>query len=185
MEKFARIVVGYHGCRQDFAEALLLGKTPIDEWQKSQNAYDWLGEGIYFWEHSPHRALRWASERFVDQAAVLGALIQLGSCFYLLDEANTSLLTASYPEFTEYFAAAGEPLPVNKGTEKKLRELDCAVINNCLGRLALQGLSFDTVRGAFLEGPPVFPGTTISTETHIQIAIRNVDCIVGVFRPNL
>jgi len=53
MEKFARIIIGYHGCRQDFAEAILLGKTPIAEWQQSQNAYDWLGEGIYFWEHSP------------------------------------------------------------------------------------------------------------------------------------
>lgn len=185
MEKFARIIVGYHGCQRDFSEAVLLGKTPIGDWQRSQNVYDWLGEGVYFWEHSPARALRWAIDRFADHAAVLGALIQLGSCFDLLDEVNASLLAASYPEFAEYFAAAGEQLPVNKGADKKLRELDCAVINNCLGRLALRGLSFDTVRGAFLEGPPIFPGTTISAETHVQIAVRNVDCIVGIFRPNL
>ena len=63
---------------------------------------------------------------------------------------------------------------MNKGTDKKRRELDCAVINNCLGRLALRGLSFDTVRGAFLEGPPVFPGTTISTETHIQMGVTRI-----------
>jgi len=185
MEKFARIIVGYHGCPRSFADAVLLGKAPIADWQKSQNSYDWLGEGIYFWEHSPARALRWATDRFRKKAAVIGALIQIGACFDLLDESTTSLLAASYPRFVEYFTDAGQPLPVNKGQHQKLRELDCAVINQCLERLTNRGFAFDTVRGAFLEGPPIFPGTTISAETHIQIAVRNVDCILGVFRPNL
>lgn len=185
MEKFARIVVGYHGCPRSFADAMLTGKVPFTEWRKSQNTYDWLGEGIYFWEHSPTRALRWASERFGKRAAVLGAVIQLGACFDLLDEKMTSLLAASYPKFAAQFAAAGKPLPINKGTDKKLRELDCAVINDCLDRWSLRNFPFDTVRGAFLEGPSIFPGTTISAKTRIQIAVRNVDCILGVFRPNL
>jgi hypothetical protein len=47
MEKFARIVVGYHGCPQRFAKELLLATMPISNWQESQNAYDWLGKGIY------------------------------------------------------------------------------------------------------------------------------------------
>lgn len=67
----------------------------------------------------------------------------------------------------------------------EMRELDCAVINDCIRRVGLRNYSFDTVRGAFLEGPPVFPGTTISAQTHIQIAVRTLDCILGVFRPNL
>jgi hypothetical protein len=185
MEKFARIVVGYHGCPRTFADALLLGKASIATWKPSANAYDWLGDGIYFWEHSPGRALRWAKERFGKTAAVIGAMIQLGASFDLLDETVTSLLAASYPQFEESFAATGKPLPVNKGKDKKLRELDCAVINHYLERAAEQDMEFDTVRGAFLEGEPIFPGTTISAETHIQIAVRNVDCILGVFRPNL
>jgi hypothetical protein len=185
MEKFARIVVGYHGCTRTFADALLLGRIPIAQWNKSQNAYDWLGDGIYFWEHSPGRALRWATEQFRRRAAVIGTVIQLGVCFDLLDEEVTSLLAASYPEFEESFTAKGRPLPVNKGKDNKLRELDCAVINDCLMRMARRDIPFDTVRGAFLEGPPVFPGTTMSVETHIQIAVLNVDCILGVFRPNL
>ena len=86
MEKFARIVVGYHGCRRSFADAVLLGKVSIAGWHKSQNTYDWLGEGIYFWEHSPARALRWATSQFRRGAAVVGAVIQLGACFDLLDE---------------------------------------------------------------------------------------------------
>lgn len=75
MEKFARIVVGYHGCRRSLANDLLTGKLPISQWNKSQNTYDWLGEGIYFWEHLPGRALRWARERFRGRAGVVGAII--------------------------------------------------------------------------------------------------------------
>ena len=48
MEKFARIIVGYHGCPRTFTDALLLGKVPIGQWNTSQNTYDWLGEGIYY-----------------------------------------------------------------------------------------------------------------------------------------
>ncbi len=185
MEKFARIVVGYHGCTRTLANDLLTRRLPIAQWNKSQNTYDWLGEGIYFWEHSPTRALRWATERFRRRAAVIGAVIQLGTCFDLLDEKMTSLLASNYPEIARSFADAEQPLPVNRGKGNKLRELDCAVINDCVYRMALQHIQVETVRGAFLEGLPVFPGTTISAETHIQIAVRNVDCILGVFQPNL
>lgn len=119
MEKFARIVVGYHGCLRSFADAVLLGMSPISEWRQSQNTFDWLGDGIYFWEHSPGRALRWATSRHGNNGAVLGVLIQLGACFDLLDETITALLAASYQEFAESFAATGEPLPVNKGHRKE------------------------------------------------------------------
>lgn len=93
-----------------------------------------------------------AADHFGKDAAVVGALIQLGACFDLPDEKITSLLAASFPEFADSFAAIGEPLPVNKGKEKKLRELDCAVIDDCLDRLARRNVPFDTVRGAFFEG---------------------------------
>ena len=164
---------------------MLVGKIPFSEWRKSQNTYDWLGEGIYFWEHSPSRAMRWATEHFGKRAAVLGAVIQLGACFDLLDEKLTALLAHGYHELKKSLAIADQPLPVNGGKAKNLRELDCAVINYCLNRVIGPKVPFDTARGAFLEGPPIFAGTTISAETHIQISVRNVDCILGVFRPNL
>lgn len=185
MEKFARVIVGYHGCERKLADGLLTGKVPIAEWNKSGNAYDWLGEGIYFWEHSPTRALRWASERFGRRAAVIGAVIQLGNCFDLLDENIIKLLGVGHAALAESYSASGNALPENKGKEKKLRKLDCAVINYRVFRAGLNHVAFDTVRGAFLEGPPVFPGTTISSQTHIQVAVRSSDCILGVFRPNL
>jgi hypothetical protein len=51
-------VLGYHGCDKAIAEKLL-GGTPF---QASENDYDWLGPGIYFWEANPLRGLEYASE---------------------------------------------------------------------------------------------------------------------------
>ena len=57
MERFARIILGYHGAKTgaatEYARKLLLGEVSVDEWKPSENEFDWLGHGIYFWEHSP------------------------------------------------------------------------------------------------------------------------------------
>src|SRR5437763_4873739 len=122
MEPFARIVVGYHGCEERFARKLLLGTMRIEDWQPSTNEWDWLGHGIYFWEHSPERALRWANEKHLPKGnapGVLGAIIQLGRSFDLLNEAITSILSSSYHELAQAFAAAGQPLPQNLGKDLK------------------------------------------------------------------
>jgi len=188
MDQFARIVVGYHGCTEEFAHALLLGSKAIRDWQPSRNEWDWLGHGVYFWEHSPERALRWAREKYQPQGAVpavLGAVLQLGRCFDLLNESITSILSQSFRELAQTYAEKGQPLPQNRGKELKLRALDCLVINDCLSRLQQRGIAYDTVRGAFLEGGPVYAGGGFSREAHIQIAVRNSACILGVFQPNL
>jgi hypothetical protein len=187
MEPFARLVVGYHGCPESFARDLLTAKKAIRAWQPSQNEWDWLGNGIYFWEHAPQRALRWAREnaRGRQKPAVLGAYIQLGRCFDLLDEAITSLLAGTHGRLVGAFAAEGRTLPENRGRGGKRRELDCLVINECLDEYRLRGIHYDTVRGAFLEGDPVYPGAGFAHESHIQVAVRNSACIIGVFRPNI
>jgi hypothetical protein len=188
MDPFARIVVGYHGCTEAFARRLLLGREPIRTWQPSRNDWDWLGHGIYFWEHAPERALRWARERYRTRRrrpAVLGAYVQLGRCFDLLDEPITALLAEAYERLARAFAQEDKPLPQNRGREGKRRELDCMVINTAIDDSRLRGAVFDTIRGAFLEGAPVYPGAGFSRESHIQVAVRNPSCILGVFQPNL
>ena len=186
MEQFARIVVGYHGCTEEFARELLVGNLPISEWRPSANVWDWLGHGIFFWEHSPERALRWARERYGKRgqiASVIGAVVQLGRCFDLLNETFTAILADSYYELASTFAEQGRSLPRNHGRQAKRRELDCLVINDCLDQLHKAGTEYDTVRAAFLEGKPAYPGAGFSREGHIQIAVRNPACILGVFRP--
>ena len=188
MEQFARIVVGYHGCTEGFAKEHLLGKRPISEWRPSANDWDWLGSGIYFWEHAPERALRWAHERYRkrhQRPAVLGAYIQLGRCFDLLNEAVTFLLSDTYERLARTCADEGSSLPQNRGRAGKLRELDCLVINACVDELQERGTVYNTVRGAFLEGEPAYPSAGFSRESHIQVAVRNSACILGVFRPNI
>lgn len=188
MHPFARSIVAYHGCEKRFADELLLGKRPIGEWQPSTNDWDWLGNGIYFWEHSPDRALRWARDRYKTRSqrpAVLGAVLQLGRCFDLLDESFTILLGETHEELVRKFAEQQINLPENRGRGGKLRDLDCLVINTCLKNIKVQGNEYDTVRGAFLEGAPVYPSAGFSRESHIQVSVRNSACILGVFRPNI
>jgi hypothetical protein len=192
MERFARVVLGYHGCLEPVASRLLTGEISIAQWVPSQNDYDWLGHGIYFWEHSPARAMQWAKEqadrhngrRAVGAPAVVGAVIQLGACLDLTDVRHTQLLATAYEQVWEAYRAEGRRLPRNTGGDQDLkkRQLDCLVINWLHQQ---SGGRFQTVRGAFPEGNPVYPGAKIRKETHIQIAVRDKACILGIFRPSI
>jgi len=118
MERFERIIAGYHGCTEGFARELLLGHLPISGWRPSENRWDWLGRGVYFWEHAPACAVRWAQDRYRSHGqapAVIGAVIQLGRCFDLLDEAITSILADSYREISNIFSESGRSIPKNRG----------------------------------------------------------------------
>jgi ribulose-5-phosphate 4-epimerase/fuculose-1-phosphate aldolase len=53
-----QVIFGYHGCDESVLRMVLDGGML----RPSQNAYDWLGHGIYFWERSAVRAMRWAQE---------------------------------------------------------------------------------------------------------------------------
>lgn len=57
--QYDRTVIAYHGCDAETAERLLRGES----FKKSQNDYDWLGEGIYFWEYGADRALKFAQDQ--------------------------------------------------------------------------------------------------------------------------
>lgn len=179
MDRFARVVLGYHGCDADFAESVLLGKTEVHDWRRSENDYDWLGHGIYFWEHAPERALSWASSR--KKKGVIGAVIQLGNCLDFTDVKYTELLSLRYQSMVEMYRLTGASLPENKG---KNRKLDCLMVNELIRQKRALLDPFQTVRCPFLEGEPAFPGSGILKESHIQIAVIDPACILGVFRPN-
>lgn len=188
---YHRTVIAYHGCDRETLRAVLDGQ-PL---QNSEEAYDWLGRGVYFWEHGPRRAFEWAQAKArrsadVKDPAVLGAYIHLGQCLDLLDTANTSLLTAAHPRYVTFRENNGLPVPQNRdargneGGEHLLRYLDCAVVNWLVDDLALVGRTIQTVRGAFSEGEPCFPGSRLMSKTHIQLAVRDPSCIIGYFRPS-
>ncbi len=177
--RYDRLISGYHGTDAATADRLLAG-APM---QPSANPFDWLGPGIYFWEHGYDRAARWAEKHRPDDPAVIGALIQLGTCYDLLDTRFTNDLARGAAEFEREMHRMGAVVPVNRGPDRGARFFDCAVITWWLDRLASRGTVYQSVRCAFTEGAPVYPGMAILRESHIQVAVRDPECIVGLFTP--
>jgi hypothetical protein len=168
-------VVAYHGCHIDTAHRVLQTLTFLP----SINKYDWLGDGIYFWEYAPHRAWEWAQAKFGDDGAVLKADIMLGHCLNLLDTAYFEGLQAAFEEVAERYRQAGRKLPSNRADKRHF--LDRAIINEfCVVWQQSGGKPFQTVRGCFPEGEPVYQGSKILRETHVQIAVRDIACILGI-----
>ncbi len=186
-----RMIVGYHGCDRGLVEQVILHGEPL---KPSQNRWDWLGEGIYFWEYGLQRAFEFACEQKlrgkVEHPAILGAYIHLGRCFDLTDTRHPSLLAKVFDTWKEQVEARGHELPTNQsisgqGGDLLLRFRDCALINWLMQELDTEKKQkyFHTVRGVFVEGQPVYPNAGIFTKTHIQIAVRDTSCIVGYFVP--
>lgn len=182
-------VLGYHGCDRETGERLLLNEA----FQPSENDYDWLGSGIYFWEANPDRALEWAQERADRilkkegrevEAFVVGAVIDPGFCLDLISSNGIHAIEEAYGSFQSVVAVSGAQMPENVGgTDLRLRKLDCAVINFLhLARDRAKEQPFDTVRGVFTEGQHVYTNSGFRRKTHIQICVRNQANIHGVFR---
>ncbi len=180
-------ILGYHGCQKAVGENLLAGEpfTP------SENDYDWLGPGIYFWESNPKRALEWAqllhrrrhgSEP--SQPFVVGAVIDLGFCLDLLTSNGIAAVKAAHQLFEERLELSDGPRPTNSGgSDLLLRHLDCAVLKHLHRIRSRSGqTAFDTVRGVFIEGASIYPDSGFREKTHIQICVCNPDVIKGVFR---
>lgn len=176
MDRYSRIVFGYHGTDPALAERLIRGELRVADWNPSANEYDWLGRGIYFWEYAPDRARAWAGK-----GGVVGALVRLGDCLDLTDVSSADVLAQAHEGLLLRNKRWKKPMPVNRGGR---HDLDCAVINFAITEFeARTGRRIQTVRGAFLEGDPVFPGSAILRESHVQLAVRDRSCILGVFRP--
>ena len=65
-----------------------------------------------------------------------------------------------------------------------LRGLDCAVFN--IGHEMRQRdghPSWQLVRAAFYQGRPILDGTEFRSGTHIQLAVRDQQCVLGWFLP--
>jgi len=180
-------VLGFHGCDRVVGERVLRGDTHL---LPSAQKWDWLGHGIYFWEGSPGRAMAWARQRKAQgrilRPFVVGAVIDLRHCLDLFDRDSTAQVRAAHGLYADLSAAAGMAMVRNVGPtpDKAGRGLDCAVMNLLHAyRLARADLSYDSVRGPFLEGAPIYPEAGFLTDTHIQLCIRNTACIKGYFRP--
>ena len=179
----------HHGCDRSLAELVLEGKTsPIP----SENRYDWLGPGIYFWVDSPSRAMTWAREKQhkkpeeMAEPYVLGAFAYPGHCLNLTDYGALDELRVAYEKVKLVVESQGGKLPSNGAKENGIylyRPLDCLVIKMVHKLREESGLeAYDSVYGIFVEGQDLFPGSGFKAKSHAQIDIRNPECIAGYFR---
>lgn len=196
------LMLGFHGCDEAIRNQLVLHPNSV---KKSEEAYDWLGHGFYVWENNYARALKWAKDKKARQQlttpAVLGVVYQLNHCLDFTDSAFIDILAEYYSLMKADFSLVNKELPINKDLPRDvyrdliLRELDCAVIEYLHQTIAekiesdqatdghSELLSFDTTRGVFTEGGPAFEGAGIQSKNHIQVCIRNLNCIKGFFIP--
>ena len=96
-------------------------------------------------------------------------------------------VTKAYATLSDTYTKAGLALPSNMGGKDQFkRELDCQVIQTLHLYRQENGLQpYDSVRAAFQESDPLYPGAGFRIHNHIQLAIINADCIKGYFRPIL
>lgn len=185
------LIIGFHGCDEAVRNSIVMGKSVLTP---SKNIYDWLGNGIYFWENNANRALQFAEElkakprnpkNVIKTPSVLGAVIDLGYCLDLLDAEYLELVKYSYDNLVASYGRLGKTIPQNlKGSESEellMRNLDCAVIENLHKQNT--GQQFDSVRGVFVEGKTLYPTCGFHEKSHIQICIRNPNCIKAYFVP--
>lgn len=201
-DKRLSLTIGFHGCDEAIRNQLIVSPDKV---RKSGETFDWLGNGFYVWENNYERALKWAEDKKVRGKikipSVVGVIYQLDYCLDFTDSAFTEILSEYYALMKENFLFIGKSLPKNRDLPKDkfhdliFRELDCAVIEYLHQKISEQikkditknGYSrlkpFDTVRGIFTEGGPAFEGAGIQIKNHIQICIRNLNCIKGFFIP--
>jgi hypothetical protein len=188
------LLLGFHGTDRAIVERVLRGECHL---APSKNAYDWLGNGVYFWEYSPRRALDFAIQasrdgRFskgrISDPAVIGAVIDPGRCLNLLEASALDQLRQAYDALSANERAL---TPKNiGGIDKRQRHLDCAVIellHEIRDESKLEDGAplepYQTVRGAFWEGDELYPDAGFKEKNHVQLVVRDMRCIKGYFLP--
>ncbi len=118
----------------------------------------------------------------VKRPFVIGAVISLGLCLDLTTAAGIEQVRAAHKSLVEFAAKAGREVPRN-APDGLLRRLDCAVIQMVHTIRSGRGdQPIDSVKGVFIEGEPIYEGSGFHENTPVQIAVRNPECIKGVFR---
>jgi hypothetical protein len=120
----------------------------------SREPYDWLGHGLYFWENNFERALQWAEDKKRRGKIINPAVIgAVLQLGYCCD-----FLEARFIRMIErYYRSMAASYRANGKEIPKNEDLT--------------------------EGGPAFEGSGLHAKTHIQICIRNMNCIKGFFLP--
>lgn len=192
------LIIGFHGCDLEVRDKII--STQGEVLKLSENEYDWLGKGIYFWEGNSKRAYDFAAflsknpphnkNQKIKTPAVLAAVIDLGYCFDLIDSENLQQLKLAYETIMRtnenYDIEMPKNIPLKQNGDLLKRFLDCSVIETAVElNKEITTKEYDSVRGVFFEGDDLYPNAGFKDKNHIQIALRNPNCIKGYFAPRL
>lgn len=175
------IVYGYHGCDERTWENI---KNNIQNFKPSKNDYDWLGEGIYFWENDPLRAKKWG-KKDSPNPIILEAAIFLGNCLDFSRSDHIELLATVYKLYETVKKKANQIVPENMpGFKDDLdnikRYKDCDVINFAYKFYSKNYNKIDVIRSPFMEGKGIYSGTCFTEKQHIQLCVKDVSCIKNI-----
>jgi len=154
------LILGFHGCDRQLRDDIISKQGVV--LNRSNNAYDWLGGGVYFWQNDANRAMKFAK--------------------YLSENPPHN----KKQKITNPAVLIPTNLPLKENGDLLIRYLDCAVIESIHQFNIDENVEqFDSVRGVFFEGDDLYPNAGFKKDNHIQIAIRNPNCIKGFFAPRL
>lgn len=184
---YHRTVIGYHGTRRSVAEKVVLLQEPL---RVHDQAHDWMGNGVYFWEYGPKQAwwfaeVRRRQRKWDEPVAVVASMIRLGFCFDLLDPDNARVLKSFHDDFVRTQTSLGLPVPAN---ERRYKYLDKAVFEYAYAAVEAENEKLgDTARVDTCRGIYVRPGSTgrlwrgswVQHGAFVQLLVRNPRCILG------
>lgn len=187
------LVLAYHGCDVTTRDALVSGH--MQHLTPSENDYDWLGPGVYFFEGDARRALQFSraaasqpSKRYtrnpIANPSLVGAVLRIG---HWLDMTTQAGLEEFKEAHTVLSSSADEELPRNVRADASdndviLRKLDRLVFKALHAQLESSGRRpYDAVRAAFQQGADLIESSAFKARSHIQIALRNPECVEGWF----
>jgi len=169
----APVIRGYHGTSATQAAVILR-----DGFLPSDNDYDCLGNGVYFFEDGLTQARAWAKRAHPGEPAVVEADVRLEDCIDLKDSVGwVPVLARAHDELLRITRVQGVPVPRQTSREHRL---DREVVELTVAILERGGMRIRSVRGVFAEGPPAFPGSFLSEGSHVQVAVRDADLISDV-----
>lgn len=191
------LLIAYHGCDATTRDDLVTGVVP--HLAHSRNRYDWLGPGAYFFEGDERRALKFAeashgapsklyTSKPIATPAVVGAVLRVGRCLDMTTQAGIDEFCDACEAMVQGLHGAGKQIPVNQSTLDEVdilfRALDSAVFGFIhAARDAGGSPHFQAVRGAFRQGREVAPNSGFHRDSHVQIALRDNNCVLGWFLP--
>lgn len=186
------LIIGFHGCDKSVCDSIIRNEAKL---QPSQNDYDWLGSGIYFWENNQDRAFEFAKEQakrnpgLIKEPSVIGAVLDLGYCLDLVDSKNLQIVKMGYELLVTSRSVSELPTntsPLKDSKDLLVRNLDCAVFQ-VIHQVNIDTAKkkFDSIRGVFWEGNELYPNAGFKEKNHIQICICNPNCIKGLFYPRV